>query len=286
MPLDYQQVLKDYKVFRARSKALNSKLSKLIPRSDFHKTARALGMLGANNTLVFDNVDEPSILMEYGIYAALDHHEALIDRVCRNPPSSFSPSEIELLGAFSRSRYSIWETREAVPGVGVHTTDLLFHGPDRDVFIADISFSQGAGPEMLLAGRILSCGGFHASTGAAYGVSRRRLSSLLHIADMFAQSQDVRPGDSLTREQETILCTQLIRYILGKPADLHAGLGRNDVDPVALLGSGSVESAERPRSVADGLSRGTAKISRNSFCPCGSGLKYKKCCGRAALGGE
>ena len=33
--------------------------------------------------------------------------------------------------------------------------------------------------------------------------------------------------------------------------------------------------AEPPQSV-----RGSAKIGRNDPCPCGSGRKYKKCCGR------
>jgi uncharacterized protein YecA (UPF0149 family) len=28
--------------------------------------------------------------------------------------------------------------------------------------------------------------------------------------------------------------------------------------------------------------RGTAKIGRNDPCPCGSGKKYKKCCGANA----
>ena len=31
--------------------------------------------------------------------------------------------------------------------------------------------------------------------------------------------------------------------------------------------------------------RNTAKIGRNDPCPCGSGKKYKKCCGRGTDGG-
>jgi preprotein translocase subunit SecA len=37
------------------------------------------------------------------------------------------------------------------------------------------------------------------------------------------------------------------------------------------------EKAEAPKEVRTG-----AKIGRNDLCPCGSGKKYKKCCGRAA----
>jgi len=35
------------------------------------------------------------------------------------------------------------------------------------------------------------------------------------------------------------------------------------------------EKAEAPKQVRTG-----AKIGRNDLCPCGSGKKYKKCCGR------
>ncbi|HEV2490873.1 MAG TPA: SEC-C metal-binding domain-containing protein [Candidatus Acidoferrales bacterium] len=37
------------------------------------------------------------------------------------------------------------------------------------------------------------------------------------------------------------------------------------------------EKAEAPKQVRTG-----AKVGRNDPCPCGSGKKYEKCCGRAA----
>ncbi len=83
------------------------------------------------------------------------------------------------------------------------------------------------------------------------------------------------------------------------PIAVLARLGDDDPELQELLGdqqkiaelTGAIaESAaaiyEHNRSIADGPSqpfrRQTAKVGRNDPCPCGSGKKYKKCCGAAA----
>jgi uncharacterized protein len=64
----------------------------------------------------------------------------------------------------------------------------------------------------------------------------------------------------------------------------------DDQEQIAQLTEAIAESAaaiyEYSRSIADGPQqphrRQTAKVGRNDPCPCGSGKKYKKCCGAAA----
>jgi uncharacterized protein len=64
----------------------------------------------------------------------------------------------------------------------------------------------------------------------------------------------------------------------------------DDQEKIAQLTGAIAESAaaiyECSRSIADELPepyrRQTAKVGRNDPCPCGSGKKYKKCCGAAA----
>jgi len=43
------------------------------------------------------------------------------------------------------------------------------------------------------------------------------------------------------------------------------------------LSRGGEEAAEKP---AQPVKRETRKVGRNEPCPCGSGKKYKKCCGK------
>jgi preprotein translocase subunit SecA len=47
---------------------------------------------------------------------------------------------------------------------------------------------------------------------------------------------------------------------------------RRELDQARMAGSGDTQPVQQ-------VVRGTAKIGRNDPCPCGSGKKYKKCCG-------
>jgi len=67
-------------------------------------------------------------------------------------------------------------------------------------------------------------------------------------------------------------------------------------DGVSVLGQGGASQAEAPTAVRGGnevmqavlkaasapIQRQTQKVGRNDTCPCGSGKKYKKCCGESA----
>ena len=50
---------------------------------------------------------------------------------------------------------------------------------------------------------------------------------------------------------------------------------RRELDQARMAGSGDLQTVQQ-------VVRGTAKIGRNDPCPCGSGKKYKKCCGASA----
>jgi preprotein translocase subunit SecA len=47
---------------------------------------------------------------------------------------------------------------------------------------------------------------------------------------------------------------------------------RRELDQARMAGSGDLQPVQQ-------VVRGAAKIGRNDPCPCGSGKKYKKCCG-------
>jgi preprotein translocase subunit SecA len=50
---------------------------------------------------------------------------------------------------------------------------------------------------------------------------------------------------------------------------------RRELEQARMAGSGDSQPVQQ-------VVRGTAKIGRNDPCPCGSGKKYKKCCGASA----
>ncbi|MBA3916685.1 MAG: SEC-C domain-containing protein, partial [Acidobacteriales bacterium] len=47
---------------------------------------------------------------------------------------------------------------------------------------------------------------------------------------------------------------------------------RRELDQARMAGSGDLATVQQ-------VVRGAAKVGRNDQCPCGSGKKYKKCCG-------
>jgi preprotein translocase subunit SecA len=50
---------------------------------------------------------------------------------------------------------------------------------------------------------------------------------------------------------------------------------RRELDQARMAGSGDLQTVQQ-------VVRGAAKVGRNDPCPCGSGKKYKKCCGANA----
>ena len=47
---------------------------------------------------------------------------------------------------------------------------------------------------------------------------------------------------------------------------------RRELEQARMAGSGEAQTVQQ-------VVRGAAKVGRNDPCPCGSGKKYKKCCG-------
>jgi len=71
--------------------------------------------------------------------------------------------------------------------------------------------------------------------------------------------------------EETLMTLSRIQLLKQKPSEEpHSSKGR----AMQYSHGGSVERPETIR-------REGKKIGRNSPCPCGSGKKYKKCCGRS-----
>ena len=54
--------------------------------------------------------------------------------------------------------------------------------------------------------------------------------------------------------------------------NLSSARKRRELEQARMAGSGEAQTVQQ-------VVRGTAKVGRNDPCPCGSGKKYKKCCG-------
>ena len=53
-------------------------------------------------------------------------------------------------------------------------------------------------------------------------------------------------------------------------------------EEASAMGYGGVDEESRTAGKKQPVKRSTQKVGRNDPCPCGSGKKYKKCCGAAS----
>ena len=75
-------------------------------------------------------------------------------------------------------------------------------------------------------------------------------------------------------KEETVRNLFLVK--IAKEEDLERLAPRHEQEIVLSHGSDGADSGKKT------VRRQAEKIGRNSPCPCGSGKKYKKCCGKAA----
>jgi len=278
MEIDYDDILIRYLEFRKTGLKLNSKLVRLLPKEDLEVGARKLGMMDKSNVLVMENEDEMPILVDYCIHSVLKNGENLIDRCLEEFPIDFSFEEMEILDLLADSCYTIFEITDTVPGVGIHAVDFLYE--IEPFFLADLFFSQTAMPCMVVAGRLIDFGDFHATTGAALPVtSISLLKNIKRISDkiIFENVEDTLES---RRKQEAELSGDVIRLLLKHGASSNIVYAGPDDNLDGILADRASSDFSMESDFSESPQTRSPKIGRNEPCSCGSGLKYKKCCGK------
>jgi hypothetical protein len=254
MPLDYESILSRYTHARKITFKLGESLVGLLSREVIVQAAKLLGMW-KNGQIHFKDEDQSSVLFDFAIYdyplegpTPLD---AYADKFPPNPRSDMESS----LALVRRNYYSLFEVEAVVSGVGVHVHDLF---AEQDHFIADRGFSQTVERGFLLATRIFPSDDFLMTSGAGLPCTPGLRKEILRI-----KSLPKNQGAESDPKRRSIFDAEIIRLCLNAPGA-----------PEIRYGTGAEGSASE---TALGLP--TRRTGRNDPCPCGSGKKYKKCCG-------
>ena len=251
-----------YKRLRACQIELNGKISCTISKNEFEKNGEALG-IRHRGVLVFDSEDIVSVFTDYNIYKLDNNGRNAIHRwIEKNPPSKNSMEKI-ILEAMSIARYSIFKLDSLVPGYGVITRDIL-RGDGG--FITDVGLSHTGMEGMLFAGRILAVDpAFSMTTGGMLPFDKQSLISLEKI--IFSSFKSFNGKSlSISDEEMQIFETAVIKMLIANGV-----ADRFRTEDI-------VERSHSTRFKAGGSAQSKLEPSRNAPCPCGSGLKYKKCC--------
>jgi SEC-C motif len=259
----YAHLLPVYKRFRQAGVTLNLKLVKTLSHETLNEGGRRLGML-RKDTLVLDSEDQVSVLMDYCIYNMYKDGRNAVQRYLAESPPRRDSDETYILNAMLTASYSIFQVVEVERGEGVVFEDVMRGGTST---LIDVSFASIARTGMALATRVIPIEDFFMTGGAGLPITNPVMTKTARETKrIFDQSTDLT---RLTPDQESDLTALIIRTCL------QSGMGSR----IAYQEPGQPASPLKQASVA----RSVRGANRNDPCPCGSGRKYKTCCGRRPL---
>ncbi|HEY2587139.1 MAG TPA: SEC-C metal-binding domain-containing protein [Tepidisphaeraceae bacterium] len=264
----HAELVERYKELRAKSRTLSNALAKSLPGDVIKEAAKRLGMLKGNEILL-ETEDEIAVVMDVGLFDVRRNGENAVQRFLRERAPAEGSDERLILEAMRSARHSIFQAVRAQPNVGVLVRDAL---REDEVFVWDIGFSHTARRGALMAGRLYSPGEVTMTTGATLPVDAELLQDLLPT---LAPCVDpVSERFDLSDPQKASECAILIIRECVQ-AGASAAIRYEDTENAARVARQLNAGYDPPPR----LSRGE-KVGRNDPCPCGSGKKYKKCCGR------
>ena len=267
--IDQAALLAEYHRLREASRALHNRLIRQIPKTVLTASAERLGLLSptpgrrGEETLLLEDEYEISVLMDYCVYHGRADGHTVIGRALAAPPPTGS-EERRLLQAMQHARFSVFAVEEAVPGIGVQVRDLL---RDEALFLVDIGFSETATPGLVLAGNVVSLPGLSMTTGAMLPVDRTIVEDLVQRLPGRFSTATVGQFRQLSAKDQSELAGFVTRACLAGGA-------------ASYIEARDVKTGLRPPPAHRARPQAARRHPRNAPCPCGSGQKYKRCCGR------
>ncbi|HSU67694.1 MAG TPA: SEC-C metal-binding domain-containing protein [Tepidisphaeraceae bacterium] len=259
-----------YKGLRAKSRELSNRLAEAVPKDAFEEVVKRLQM-ARGREVILETYDELAVLMDCAIFDIRRNGENLVQRFLRERPPAEGTDERMILEGMCSARHSIFRVLRVERGSGV----LLLDGFRQDhVFVWDVGFSQTARRGAILACRIYSVGEVTMTTGAGLPIDREWVDDLGPPLKRYENpvTGDLDISDPQTASDVAIVITRECIKAGASARIAYADVGEANQRSAPA----SIDPADQPtRPIVSGL-----KIGRNDPCPCGSGKKYKKCCGR------
>ncbi|MHC4678114.1 MAG: YecA family protein [Planctomycetota bacterium] len=249
-----------YKGFREITRHLqNGPLPKYISKRTLDVCGKKLGVL-QGNTFVLDDMDQIGAVMDYCIYDYREAGSNAVERYIADSRLDPDSDESIVVKAMSESFYTLVQVAEVVPGVGARARDLM---NNREYLLIDMGLGKTATENVVIATRILPLEDFVITSGAALPVDTEALVEILDFALEHYGTEDGKHIE-LDINQRADLTAAIIRTCLHQESSYELEYQDVEAEPITSP-----------------LHRET-HVGRNDPCPCGSGKKYKRCCGQSA----
>lgn len=258
---EHDALVNQYKQYRQITRKLHGILPEYLSKQAIDICGNKLGIM-RKGTLIFNDEQDMAVLMDYCLYDYRENGVNAVSRYLTDTVIEPGSEEYKVLRVMSESFYTLVQVEEVLPGVGVRVNDLL---GEKQFLIVDMGFSETGQPEVVIATRILPFEDFVMTSGAPLPVDQQTLSEILDFAVEYYGSEDGK-YIHMDMQEKADLTAVIIRLCLNKRSD--SQIFYEDV-PEDI----GIEPVTPP--LKAGL-----RIGRNDPCPCGSGKKYKRCCGR------
>ena len=193
-----------YRRYRVDGQALNHKIiGATLSKTAIQATARALGMMGRGNVIVFDNEGETSVLMECALYEYKVKGKNAVQRY-QEEIGGETEIERELLAAMVASSTSLFRVESVSRKTySVSLSDLVNEG--HTITLMDLNFSQIVKSDYVLFLRPITLENFSMTSGIALTFPTHLESELLR------QWRGSQSGGSRRRRRRA-LPTSMRRY--------------------------------------------------------------------------
>ena len=255
-----------YKRLRPTRLRLNDKLVERLSDDMIQDGAKKIGIL-RDGTIVFENEDETSVLMDYCIYDVYRNGRNAVEQyLCDCPPDPDS-DEMICLYAMRNATYALVAVLDVERGVGCHVRNLF---TEKTRLLVDMGLSKTALPGTVIATHLLDYGDFISTTGAALPLG------VLNDEELDQWQRKIHAGLNDVHSDPAML----IRACLEKGASSNVRYeetgthrrfdGKESFPPPRT-------SSRQRRALAQRRANHTATKRR---CGCGSGKMFKNCCGK------
>jgi hypothetical protein len=259
----HAELLPRYQQIRAAGLAVNNTLVGRLKKDVFEEGARKLGIFH-KGTLVFDSEAEMAVLTDHCLHDIRRQGRNTVEDYLAEAPFAPDSDAGLFLQALAKARFSVFLVEAVERGVGVQVRDML---RESTLFLMDVGFGQTASLGVTLVGRVMSVENINMTTGAALPLGILGEPERAAFMKKMSSAGDPTDYNHLSPQRASQIATDLLRAALQSGGGSHVAYK----DPMGGKG----------RSGLPAPPRGTGRIGRNDPCPCGSGKKFKKCCGVA-----
>lgn len=214
-------------------------------------SAEQLGLM-QGKVMVVGEESEMAVVLDHALYADPRHRARYLNAYLAAQKSLDDDTEL-VIDAMRDAVFSVLRVEERIAQMGVQVYDLLHN---TTYLLLDQSLSRYATPDMILAAHVVAPEGIHMTTGAPLPIADRTTGQCL--VEVLKTLPEGQTFDAQNRDGK--LTTRILRSLLASGAGEQIAYGEPEAHQLAPTPG--------------------PKLPRNAPCPCGSGKKYKQCCGR------